>query len=177
MIFNLFTGRTDNKVKGYESSDLDEVQAMIIKQCQKKQTALVILSGDIIDNYTPFLKSLSSQLYNLGIVHEQNIEHHELLPLLSGTISLDEAVLDWTGSGYGAKQICYLTGFHQIDYDRVCSDRVLNILQTKLMNDQIYRILILNIPLSVNQYMRNYFPKLWDYAVKYEKEVRQDYKV
>lgn len=40
MIFDMFTGRTDNRKKGYASNDLNKVKAEAVNQCKKKQILL-----------------------------------------------------------------------------------------------------------------------------------------
>ena len=90
MIFDmLFTGRTDNTKKDFALNDLNKVKTEAVNQCKKNKAVVIILSGDLSDNYHSFLSSLSSQLYNLGIIQEQKIEQHGLLSLLSGSVSPD----------------------------------------------------------------------------------------
>ena len=170
-----FNGRTDSTKKGFVSNDLNKVKTEAVNQCKKNKAIVIILSGDLSDNYHSFLSSLSSQLYNLGIIQEQKIEQHGLLSLLSGSVSPDTMVRDLTENKYESKSIYYLTGFHQMEYNKTDSDWILNYLQSRLVHNQIYKVLILNIPLCICQYVQDYFPELWNNSIRYVKEVTHKY--
>lgn len=163
-LFSKANGQID---RGADTYDLDETLSVSAKKAKKRQSMLVVLCGEIIENYDTFLNKFAMNLYNLGYIDNPKVERRELLPMISSGAS-DESIIR------GIKDICnrdkrvlFLNGFHQYEYSKVSTSQLLNRLQQLLYNNQLDAPLIFNIPVVVRQELMDLYPELWRYSIRY----------
>ena len=64
-----FFGKSNGQIdRGADTYDLTETLSVSVKKAKKRQSMLIILSGEIIENYDGFLSQLTMNLYNMGYI-------------------------------------------------------------------------------------------------------------
>src|SRR5699024_3563817 len=97
---------------------LNKVLAAALKHLKRNQAVLIILCGDIIDNYDRPLNDLAAQMYNSGIVDNMSMEKRELLSILSSDEPVERVAQELIGRRGGSRQLHFVSSFHQMDYNK-----------------------------------------------------------
>lgn len=171
-LFGKSNGQID---RGTDTYDLDETLSVSVKKAKKRQSMLIILCGEIVENYDTFLNKFAMNLYNLGYVDEPKAECRELLPMISSGNPMESIIREIKDICNRDKKVLFLNGFHQYEYSKANTSQLLNRLQQILFNNQIDVPLILNIPMVVKQELMALYPELWRYSIRYLNRNSQKY--
>ena len=171
--FDWRSDRTERKREGFCSDDLNEVLTAALKHSKRNQAVLIILCGDIIDNYYRPLNDLAAQMYNSGIVDNMSMEKRELLSILSSDEPVERVAQELIGRRGGSRQLHFVSSFHQMDYNKGNAELLLRELQSAVTDNEIVTPLALDIPLVAYRSVKESFPNLFAYSVCYRKKIQE----
>lgn len=132
--------------KGLVTEEPKEVLERIIQYGKKGRSTLIVLSGDVTENYDSILEGWAKRLSFEGIIRSTAVKKYELLSLLSGDVPVEIAVQSLIQSAASRDQMYYLNGFHQMDYSRNGTYMVLDVLISLYQKDLLLAPVVLNIP-------------------------------
>ena len=163
-IIGEFSGQAD---RGADTYDLDDTISLAVKKVRKRKSVLIILCGEVIENYDEYLNQLAMKLYNLGLVDDTNIERREILPIFNSHEKINDIVRKIRDISNKEKKIIYLKGFHQYEYNKVITSQLLDGLLLLLKNNQIDAPIVLNIPMVVKQEFMELYSDIWKNSIRY----------
>lgn len=166
-ITNIFGGSAASEKADKEWHSLEETEAAALRVCKKNGAALIILSGGVENNYSSFLDSLGTKLYQRRFVDEDWIFRMGLLSILSGDDSMETVADRLTGAAEDRGKAHYVSGFHQMSYSKMDANQLLGAIQKRLQDGRLHTTLVLNIPQIICPGIRTSFPQLWSGAVRY----------
>lgn len=172
-IFDRRSDRTEGKREGFCSDSLNEVLTVALNYSKKNQAVLIILCGDIIDNYDRSLNDLVVQMYNSGIVDDMRIEKRKLLSILSNDETIECVAQELIGRSGESRKIHFVTSFHQMDYHKENAELLLRKLQWAVVKNEIVTPLVLNIPFVVYRSVKESFPDLFEYSICFRKRIQE----
>lgn len=171
-VLNKRRGWEDKSITGFSSDDLNEVFSMALEYSKKHQSVLILLCGSITENYDAFLNNLAVQMFHCGMIDGQNVEKKGLLQILSGDMSVTAFVREIAGTDNADRKLRYISSFHQMEYDVDKAVSLLKYLQSLIINGQVLSPVVLNMPMGVDQVIRDICPELWNHAIRYMKKSR-----
>lgn len=174
-MLDFFCKLSGQENRGAATFDLDETISLVIKSAKKRQSVLIILCGEIIENYDVFLNQLAMNLYNLGLIDDSHIERRELLSILSGYETIESIVREIKDICNRYKRILYIRSFHQYEYSNANTAQLLNRLQELQYNNQIDAPIVLNVPVVVKKELMDIHSELWKDSICYTNRKSQPY--
>lgn len=175
--FDWRSDRDERKREGFCSDNLNEVLGAALKYSKRNQAVLILLCGDIIDNYDRLLNDLAVQMYNSGIVDDTNIEKRKLLSILSSDEPVERVAQELIGRSGGSRKLHFVSSFHQMDYNKGNAGLLIRELQSAVMKNEIETPLVLEIPLVVYRSVKESFPDLFVQSVCYRKRIPEPKKI
>lgn len=171
-LLNRRIGWNDKSTTEFSSDDLNEVLSMALEYSKKHKAVPVLLCGSITENYDSFLNNLAVQMFNCGIIDDQTVEKKGLLQILSGDMPASAFVREIARADKVNRKLKYISSFHQMEYDMHKAVSLLNQLQSLMINGQLLSPVVLNIPMGVDQTIRDICPELWNNSIRYMKKSR-----
>lgn len=145
----MFDHENSDFENGLVTDDPGQVIERAVEYGKRGRSVLIVLSGDVTDNYDPLLNSWAKRLAFEGIIRSTSVRKYELLSLLSGEVPVEIAIQRLIQSAASRDQMYFLNGFHQMDYSRNGTHIVLDVLVSLYRKNVLLSPVVLNVPTVV----------------------------